>query len=160
MRDSVYLKFPPPAGTSFNGRTPRSGRGYWGSNPYVPAKSHFARQTTTRPAFASVSNVVITAQLTAGTGQAVHNFKASKNFLLPTSVRIPDSSCRVLPFAQPTADNGPHAVHHTLQLSKARPGSLRCGPIGMLRIGVLAAVKALRRYDEWRGGLRIGPTGL
>ena len=26
-----------PAGTSFNGRTPRSGRGYWGSNPYVPA---------------------------------------------------------------------------------------------------------------------------
>jgi hypothetical protein len=24
-------------GTSFNGRTPRSGRGYWGSNPYVPA---------------------------------------------------------------------------------------------------------------------------
>ena len=30
----------------------------------------------------------------------------------------------------------------------------------MLRIGVLAAVKALRRYDEWRGGLRIGPTGL
>ena len=29
--------FRPPIGTSFNGRTPRSGRGYWGSNPYVPA---------------------------------------------------------------------------------------------------------------------------
>ena len=29
--------FGPLAGTSFNGRTPRSGRGYWGSNPYVPA---------------------------------------------------------------------------------------------------------------------------
>ena len=25
--------FPPVVGTSFNGRTPRSGRGYWGSNP-------------------------------------------------------------------------------------------------------------------------------
>jgi hypothetical protein len=32
-------------GTSFNGRTPRSGRGYWGSNPYVPAslRSPFGR---------------------------------------------------------------------------------------------------------------------
>ena len=27
------------AGTSFNGRTPASGAGYWGSNPYVPANS-------------------------------------------------------------------------------------------------------------------------
>ena len=36
---SVYLAFPASTntGTSFNGRTPRSGRGYWGSNPYVPA---------------------------------------------------------------------------------------------------------------------------
>jgi hypothetical protein len=29
----------PPTGTSFNGRTPRSGRGYRGSNPCVPASS-------------------------------------------------------------------------------------------------------------------------
>ncbi len=29
----------PPTGTSFNGRTPRSGRGYRGSNPCVPATS-------------------------------------------------------------------------------------------------------------------------
>ena len=34
---ALYSEFPPPTGTSFNGRTPRSGRGYWGSNPYVPA---------------------------------------------------------------------------------------------------------------------------
>ena len=36
-----------PTGTSFNGRTPRSGRGYWGSNPYVPAslRSPFGRAT-------------------------------------------------------------------------------------------------------------------
>lgn len=33
----IYSKVHPAVGTSFNGRTPRSGRGYWGSNPYVPA---------------------------------------------------------------------------------------------------------------------------
>ena len=37
-----------PTGTSFNGRTPRSGRGYWGSNPYVPARlrSPFGRASS------------------------------------------------------------------------------------------------------------------
>src|SRR6476469_1938228 len=39
----LYLEVHPAAGTSFNGRTPRSGRGYWGSNPYVPANLQFRR---------------------------------------------------------------------------------------------------------------------
>jgi len=52
-------------------------------------------------AFASVSNAVITVLLTAGSGFAVPNFKAAKNIGLLPSVRIPNSSCRVLPFAQP-----------------------------------------------------------
>jgi hypothetical protein len=52
-------------------------------------------------AFASVSNAVITVLLTAGSGLAVPNFNAAKNFGLSPSVRIPNSSCRVLPFAQP-----------------------------------------------------------
>jgi hypothetical protein len=46
-------------------------------------------------AFASVSNVVITVLLPAGSGLAVHNFKAAKNFGLSTSVRIPNSFCLV-----------------------------------------------------------------
>jgi hypothetical protein len=52
-------------------------------------------------AFAIVSNAVITVPLTAGSGLAVPNYKAAKTFGLSLSVRIPNSSCRVLPFAQP-----------------------------------------------------------
>ena len=112
-------------GRSFNGRTRGSGPRYRGSNPCLPANSHFARQTTVPLAFANVSNAVITVLLTAGSGLAVPNFKAANNFGLAPSVRIPDSSCRVLPFAQPTADNGPHAVHHTLRPGTNRPACVR-----------------------------------
>jgi len=52
-------------------------------------------------AFASVSNAVITVLLMARSGFAVPNFKAAKNIGLSPSVRIPNSSYRVLPFAQP-----------------------------------------------------------
>ena len=48
----------PDTGRSFNGRTPRSGRGYRGSNPCLPANSHFTRQTTVKHTFASVSNAL------------------------------------------------------------------------------------------------------
>ena len=34
---SIYFEVPAPTGRSFNGRTPRSGRGYRGSNPCLPA---------------------------------------------------------------------------------------------------------------------------
>ena len=148
----------PPTGRSFNGRTRGSGPRYRGSNPCLPAKSHFARQTTVRPAFASVSNVVITAQLTAGTGQAVHNVKASKNFLLPTSVRIPDSSCRVRPRNSQTADNGEHAVRYPLG-SKARSGlpGLRTNRNAANRTAV--GRQGVARHGEWRVGLRIVTTG-
>jgi hypothetical protein len=71
------------------------------SNPCLPANSQFARQATVRQAFASISNAVFGVLLKAGSGLAVHNFKAAKNFGLSTSVRIPNGSCRVLPFAQP-----------------------------------------------------------
>ena len=39
MARSVRAPGGPPAGRSFNGRTPRSGRGYRGSNPCLPATS-------------------------------------------------------------------------------------------------------------------------
>jgi hypothetical protein len=95
-----------------------------GNRPEHPAKSDFARQTTMPLAVASVSNVVITVLLTAGSGLAVANFKAAKNFGLSTSVgesRTALAAC-CLPRSQ-TADNGQHAVHDTWQ-SKARPARL------------------------------------
>ena len=46
------------SGTSFNGRTPRSGRGYWGSNPYVPA-------TSVRPSASFVAGPSIQSHLTS-----------------------------------------------------------------------------------------------
>src|SRR5687768_11059408 len=46
----VYLGFRQPVGTSFNGRTPRSGRGYWGSNPYVPASLRSRARASARSA--------------------------------------------------------------------------------------------------------------
>jgi hypothetical protein len=58
-------------------------------------------------AFAIVSNAAITVPLTAGSGLAVPNYKAAKNFALSPSVRIPNSSCRVLPFAEPNRRQWP-----------------------------------------------------
>ena len=45
----IYSKVHPAVGTSFNGRTPRSGRGYWGSNPYVPARLRSRLRRELRP---------------------------------------------------------------------------------------------------------------
>jgi len=57
------------------------------------------RQTTVLLAFASVSNVVITVLLPAGSGLAVDNFKAAKNFGLSTSFesRTALAACRRSP---------------------------------------------------------------
>jgi hypothetical protein len=78
------------------------------------------------------------------------NLRSNPGQLLPRAA-VRTANRRQWPACRP-----PHVaiIEGTIRLA------LRCGPIGMLRIGVLAAVKALRRYDEWRGGLRIGPTGL
>src|SRR5262245_29301420 len=93
-------------GTSFNGRTPRSGRGYWGSNPCVPATSHFARQTTVLHAFASVSNALFGGP-PAAEGRFVPpqpqaperlqplNFGSNPGELLPVSRTVAAGVCNV-----------------------------------------------------------------
>jgi hypothetical protein len=60
-------------------------------------------------AFASVSNAVIIGLLTAGSGFAVPNFKAAKNFGLSPRFesRTALGGCR----SHQTADNSPRAVH-------------------------------------------------